>query len=249
MIANSCKLVDRHFAGTITPSDERALRSHLSGCAECRERYDRWLVLARFDRSVPSAEDRIGRGLGLGRTRRVPTRTMALAFGLAAACAVVVIAVRAPETVPETVREMRARGGGPIANSEPALYVYRIGGGGGPGRPVLDGVVHHGDELAFAYRNSAGWQRLLVYAVDPAGRVYWYHPGWIDAAAAPVAIPIEPAAERSELPEAIAQPLPVGPVWLHAVFLDEALDVRAVERGQRPERFKELVIPLTVVQD
>jgi hypothetical protein len=248
MTARSCKLVDRHFAATITPSDERVLRSHLSDCAACRERYDRWLVLARFDRSVPSAEDRIGRGLGLGRARRGTTRSMALAVGLAAACAVVVVAVRAPQAVPEAVREMRARGGGPVAMSGPEVYVYKVGGGG-PARPVLDGVIHRGDELAFAYRNSSGWQRLLVYAVDPAGRVYWYHPGWIDAAEAPVAIPIDPAAERRELPEAIAQPLPVGPVWLHAVFLDEALDVRAVERGQRPERFQDLVVPLTVVQD
>ena len=117
------------------------------------------------------------------------------------------------------------------------------------GRPVLDGVIHTGDELAFGYRNRGGWKRLLVYAVDPAGRVYWYHPGWLDAAESPVAIAIDAVDERRELPEAIAQPLSAGPVWLHAVFLDEGLDVRAVERGERPERFKELVVPLTVVQD
>ncbi len=244
MSCASCALVDRHFAGTIAPHDERVLRSHLAGCAVCRERYDRYLVLAQLDRRIPSAEDRLARGLGLGRVRHARSRTMALAFGLAAACAVIaVIVVRAP--APEG--ELRARGG-PIATTEPELYVYRIGGGS-PARPVLDGVIHTGDELAFGYRNRGGWKRLLVYAVDPAGRVYWYHPGWLDAADTPVAILIEPIDERRELPEAIAQPLSAGPVWLHAVFLDEQLDVRAVERGQRPERFKELVVPLTVVED
>ena len=247
MTAPSCKLVDRHFAGVITPSDERVLRSHLPGCAECRARYDRWLVLARLDRKVPSAEDRLARGLGLGGSGRASTRSTALVVGLAAACAVAVIVVRAPATAPPDIRELRPRGE-PIAMSGPALYVYRVSGGG-PARPVLDGVIHSGDELAFAYRNTGGWQRLLVYAVDPVGRVYWYHPAWTDAASAPVAVPIEPAAEHRELPEGIAQPLPVGPVWLHAVFLDEALDVHAVDRGQRPERFKELVVPLTVMHD
>jgi hypothetical protein len=171
---------------------------------------------------------------------------MTVAFGLAAACAIAVIALRAP--APER-GELRARGG-PIATSDPELYVYRIGGGAsGSARPVLDGVIHTGDELAFGYRNRGGWKRLLVYAVDAAGRMYWYHPGWLDAADPPVAIPIDAIDERRELPEAIAQPLSAGPVWLHAVFLDDGLDVRAVERGQRPERFKELVFPLTVVQD
>ena len=243
MSCASSSLVDRHFAGTIAPDDERALRGHLPGCAICRERYEGYLVLARFDRSIPSAEERLARGLGLARRRAPWARSMTLAFGLAAACAIAVIALR-PVQDPEG---LRARGG-PIATTDPELYVYRIAGGG-PARPVLDGVIHTGDELAFGYRNRGGWKRLLVYAVEPAGRVYWYHPGWLDAAEAPVAVSIDAADERRELPEAIAQPLPAGPVSLHAVFLDDGLDVRAVERGVRPERFKELVIPLTVVQD
>jgi hypothetical protein len=246
MSCGSCSLVDRHFAGTIAPHDERALRSHLPDCAICRERYERYLVLAQFDHRIPSAEERLARGLGLARWRPPRARSVTLAFGLAAAAAIAVIALRAPVPGPE----MRARGG-PIATSDPELYVYRIGGGagGGPARPVLDGVIHSGDELAFGYRNRGGWKRLLVYAVDPAGRVYWYHPGWLDEGTSPVAVPIEAVDERRELPEAVAQPLPAGPVSLHAVFLDEGLDVRAVERGERPERFKELVVPLTVVQD
>jgi hypothetical protein len=244
MSCGSSALVDRHFAGTIAPHDERALRGHLPGCAICRERYERYLVLARFDRSLPSAEERLARGLGLARRRPARARAMTLAFGLATACAIAVIALRTPVPDPG---QMRARGG-PIAASDPELYIYRIAGGG-PARPLLDGVVHAGDELAFGYRNRGGWKRLLVYAVDAAGRVYWYHPGWLDAADSPIAIPIDAVDERRELPEAIAQPLPAGPVRLHAVFLDEGLDVRAVERGERPERFKELVFPLTVVQD
>jgi len=237
-------LVDRHFAGRITPDDERALRGHLAGCAACRERYDRYLVLAELDRRIPSAQDRLARGLGLAQPRPVRPRAVAFAFGLAAACAIAVVALRAPAPDPA---EMRARGG-PIASAEPELHVYRIPAGGAP-RPVLDGAIHAGDELAFGYRNRGGWKRLMIYAVDPAGRVYWFHPGWVDPAATPVAIPIDPADERRELPEAIAQPLPAGPIWLHALFVDEPLDVRAVEAGRRPERRTELVVPLTVVQD
>jgi hypothetical protein len=59
------RLVDRHFAGTISPEEERALRPHLPGCRDCRAYYQRYLVLARFDPAALAAEERIARGLGL----------------------------------------------------------------------------------------------------------------------------------------------------------------------------------------
>jgi len=236
----SRSLVDRHFAGTISPADERALRGHLETCATCRERYDRYLLLARLDRSVPSAEDRLARGLGLSRPRRAwrPLAVVALGF----AVALLVFQLRSPDPQAYVAR------GGAAVDPDQALYVYRIAAGGVP-QPVLDGVIRTGDELAFAYRNRAGWPRVLVYGVDQGGRVYWYHPGWTDPAATPVAVPIEAGPERHELPEAVAQPLPPGRLQIHAVFTDEAVDVRAIERGAVPARATEIVVSLDVLHD
>lgn len=233
-------LVDRHFSGTLGASAERKLRTHLPGCDTCHRRYERYLLLARLDRSVASAEERLARGLGFS-PRRPRVRWLGFVAGLAAAAAVPMLVLRTPEPA------YLARGG-PLVEPDQALEVYRIGGDGEP-RPVLDGVFHTGDELAFAYRNRRGWAHVMVFAVDQAGRVYWYHPGWTDATASPTAIPIEAGPARHEIPDAVAHRFPPGRIWLHALFSDEAPDVRAVERGLRPERREELVIPLDVVQE
>ena len=231
-------LVDRHFAAAIAPRDERTLRGHLAACASCHARYERYLLLARFDRSIPSAEHRLARGLGLSR-RRPWARPMAIALSLAA----VLVVVHARSLRPGDAPDYAARGGA-TADADPALYVYRIVDGGPP-QPV-DGMIRGDDELAFAYRNRAGWSRLLVYAVDDAGRVYWYHPGWTDASAAPTAVAIDGGPGRHELADAIAQPLPPGRLRIHAIFTDEAIDVQAIERGERPARRAEQVIALDV---
>ncbi|HEX3757049.1 MAG TPA: hypothetical protein VHW23_00015 [Kofleriaceae bacterium] len=239
----SRSLVDRHFAATITPHAERALRQHLPDCEVCRERYERHLVLASLDRRVPAMQDRLARGLGLAPPRRPATRWAGLALGLAAASAALVLLWQAP---PQPAPPL-ARGGG-VHDADQALYIYRIAPGESP-RPVLDGAIRAGDELAFAYQNRRGWTRLLVWAIDEAQRVYWYHPGWTDPAATPVAIAIDAGPDHRELPEAVAQPLRPGRLWLHALFTDEAVDVRAIERGQRPARGEDIVIALDVLPE
>jgi hypothetical protein len=85
------------------------------------------------------------------------------------------------------------------------------------------------DELAFAYRNERGKAFLMIFAVDAAGRVAWYHPGWTDAASNPKAIAITKQVGFNELPEAVRQPLQGDRIALHALFMDSALDVRSIE--------------------
>jgi hypothetical protein len=231
--------VDRHFRCALAPHREIQLRAHLAACESCHRRYERYLLLAQLDRSIATPGDRLAYGLGLAPRRRAWSRPMAVAVGLAT---VLVALWLWPAAQPAYV----ARGGATV-DSEQALYVYRIAPGCAP-QPVLNGLIVNGDELAFAYLNRAGWSRLLVYAVDRAGRIYWYHPGWADPATAPVAVRIEPGPGRHELPEAIAQPLPHGPVEIHAVFTDDAVSVQSIERGTRPARAQELVIPIQVIE-
>jgi len=231
-------LVDRHFAGQIAPSDERALRVHLPTCGVCRERYDCYLILAELDRGVPAMQDRLARGLGLAPRRRPWSHPLGVALALAAALVALSLWWPAPPYVP--------RGSAGMDTSQ-ALYVYRIAPGGTP-QPVVNGVIGDRDELAFAYLNRAGWHRLLVYAVDETARVYWYHPGWTDATTDPVAVRISTGVERIELPEAIAQPVPRGRLEIHAVFTDDPVTVQAIEHGTRPGRAVEVIVPIQVTE-
>src|SRR4051812_48559833 len=93
-MAEACSrrpLVDRHFQLQTTPEEERALREHLPGCESCGARYARQLVLARIAPSAPSAEDRLGAGLGFGRRKRAQWGIwVAAATALAASAAVAV---------------------------------------------------------------------------------------------------------------------------------------------------------------
>ena len=81
--------VDRHFDGTLSASEEHAMREHLPACTGCRARYERRLLLAELDPAALSAKDRIGRGLGLAKPAPIALAARwgapAMAFAVAAA--------------------------------------------------------------------------------------------------------------------------------------------------------------------
>jgi hypothetical protein len=214
-------LVDRHFAGRIRPADERRLREHLSGCAGCRDRYERHLLLSRLDPRALPAQERLGRALGLdGREPR--SRLWVPALGALAVACLALLMVRLPGAGQEG---FTARGSGvdPLAES---LVVYAVG----PQGPAPAGAsLGAHQELAFAYRNPEARRYLMVFAVDEEAHVFWYHPSWTDPGEDPAAIPLQPGEALHELPEAISQPLPVGRLTVYGVFLDEPLTVRQVE--------------------
>ncbi len=227
---DSMRLVDAHFSrGGLSPRRERVLREHLPTCVTCRARYERHLLLAEVDRSIPTAQERLARGLGLAapasrdRGWRAP---LALALALGLGTLVLVPRLVAP---PRADEGFTPRGGtearGP-ATAPPALEVYRVRGG--KAEPT-QGLVHADDELAFAYRNPEGLPFLMVFATDAAGQVYWYHPSWTDAEASPTSVPAQPGEGARELPEAVRHPLPAGMLVVHALFTREPRSVREVE--------------------
>ncbi|MFP2906196.1 hypothetical protein ACLESD_14245 [Pyxidicoccus sp. 3LFB2] len=216
-------LVDSHFSGNIHPRDERRLREHLPGCATCRERYERNLLLARLDPKALDARTRLARGLGLdAREPFMPWKLMLVP--VAVAC-LALLMVRGPWSGAGDDGFTPRGTGNAVADAK--LLVYAVDPGGSTA--LLGPTLRAGQELAFAFRNPDSHRYLMVFARDAAGRVYWYHPSWTDPAANPSAISI-PAGERvHELPEAISHPLEPGPLFLHAVFLDAPLTVRQME--------------------
>jgi hypothetical protein len=213
-----------HFAGTISPRAERKLRFHLAECASCRDEYEKYLVLAEIDPAALSAEERIGRGLGV---RSRPARIAVPLLASAATVCAVALALAFPLGVgdPGVADEGFAPRGAVQASDE--LVVYRIRAGEKPERAPRR--MRRTDELAFAFTNPSGFAYLMVFGVDLENRVHWYHPAWSDPNAAPRAIPIAKGAALHELPEAIAHELKGPTLHLFAVFSNEPFDVREIE--------------------
>lgn len=226
--------VDAHFAGTITPDDERAMRTHLSTCENCRARYRRRLVLAKLDPQALPPDVRIAQGLGL-RKDRTPRRFVWPAAGaFLAAAAALLFFLRAPQAGDGFAA--RGEDGGPrvdqVAASSP-LHVYQVpskeDGSVGP-VPVFE-TVHRHAELAFAYENRDRKKYVMIFAVNEAGRVYWFYPGWTDPTGNPRAIAITAEAGLHELPDAVVHRFDGTRLDIHALFLDEPMTVREVEQA------------------
>ena len=213
--------VDRHFAGTISPDSERAMRAHLSACDTCRTLYARHLLLARLDPQALLSTERIARGLGL----RPRPRITAMRVGLATATAVAAAFLL---RLHSAGGEFSPRGN-VVGFEAPSsrVFIYDVSAGKQP--TLAQDALQSGAELAFAYENGAAKHRLVVFGTDEHGHVYWFHPAWTTEADDPVAIPIEAGGQRRELPVAIRQPVDGTHLEIHSVFLDEPISVRQVE--------------------
>jgi hypothetical protein len=229
--------IDAHFAGTISPEDERSMRAHLSDCERCQLRYRRHLLLAKLDPHALDAEERIGRALGISKPQRVtssssPFTTLVrgvtpirIAATLALA-AVLVLWLRTPRDEGFTSRGSGSMNQGPASR----IVVYRVGAEPRDGAPSpVTRSIRRDDELAFAYENGAKKERLMVFGVDEHGHVYWFHPGWSNEGENPSAVAIAKDGGRQEIREAIAHRLDGERLEIHAVFVDAPLTVRAVE--------------------
>jgi hypothetical protein len=195
-------MIDRHFAGRISVADERAMRDHVASCEACRGRYRRHLVVEALDPDALGTQRRLAVGLGLRPRRRARWLVPAV---LAFAAWALVVGGRGGSH-----HDMTARGGG-----RDDVVGFRVRDGA-----VLAGAISRDDELSFAYRATGAHGFLAVFAIDVAGRVYWYYPAWTDAGTAPAAVAIHASPDLVELPEAIRHDLHAGALWIYAAFLD-----------------------------
>jgi hypothetical protein len=231
---NTCEeshrwLIDAHFAGGLSQSQETRLRAHLPDCPYCREIYQSYLIAEQLDPGGSSPRARLAAALGLSAasTSTGLRRGSRLGLGmlaLAGAAGIVLFVTRAPTSQDDFVSRGSVTGS---PSSDLDVAVFRVHGDRDSER-VRDRVSAR-DELAFAYRNERGKAFLMIFAVDATGRVVWYHPGWTDAASNPTAIPITRQVGFKELPEAVRQPLQGDLIVLHALFMDSAVDVRSIE--------------------
>jgi hypothetical protein len=215
--------VDRHFAGAIRREAEHALREHLTGCDECKQYYQRHLLLAKLDPRALDAKTRLAVGLGLRARHARPMGLAVLGFAVAAAAALVMTAPRQADP------GFTARG---MAVDAPAVHlsVFRVVNG--TALPVSD-RIDAADALAFSYENRAGKSRLMVFGVDEHQHVYWFFPAWQDPASDPQALSIAATEHPVELREAVVHALDGQSLEVRAIFTDEVLTVREAERRIR----------------
>ena len=222
--------IDDHFALRLSTAEEAALRTHLPGCASCRARYERHLLLARLDPRAPTPQQRLSRGLGLrlAAPRRLWGSPVLVAAALAAVMLVMVVRGRQAEH--PAMDGFGARGNGTAEQA--FLWVYQVSDGT---PPRLAGTrLAAGEDIAFAYANPAGKKYLSVFAVDEHGHVYWYYPAWPAGASPPLAMPATAGAGPHELPEAVRHDFDGHHLDMYALFADEPLDVQALERWVVP---------------
>jgi hypothetical protein len=222
------RLVDGHFTKGLSPADEARLRDHLPGCADCREAYASYLAAEKLDPKALPPRERLATALGLpsGVKRRQGIRWGIGALSAVGAMALLLVATSSTSSI-NPGNGIAARGKG-IENTEALeVAVFRVKGERESMR--VHDAVSPGDELAFAYRNEVGKAFLMIFAIDGGGHVAWYHPAWTDPAENPRAVPITKQVGFKELPEAVRHSLQGPSLTLHALFMDEALDVHAIE--------------------
>jgi hypothetical protein len=223
-------LVDRHFQGRLTPTEEVGFRAHLPDCPICQARYQRQGLFAELSGARPGRVDRIALGLGLppsGPTRQLTPIRVALPVLALAAC-LALLATRGLRGGAEP--EFASRGRASLAATA-SLEVFRVPPSGAPVR--AQGWVGAGDELAFAYRNPGGFRHLLVFGLDDRGELHWFHPAWTDPRQDPLAVPAQPGVGPHELGEAIRHELPGRLLRVVGIFTNQPLSVRETERRVR----------------
>ena len=220
------RLVDGHFSKGLSPPDEARLRDHLPICADCHAAYQAYQNAEKVDPKAIGPRERLATALGLP-TEVGWSHRRSVRWGIGTVSAVGAVALLLVVTSAQPRHEIAARGSAIEGAESLEVAVFRVKGERESMR--VNEVVSPNDELAFAYRNELGKAFLMIFAVDGAGRVAWYHPAWTDPADSPTAVPITKQVGFKELPEAVRHPLQGPSLTVHALFLDKALDVRAVE--------------------
>ena len=200
----------------------------------------------RFD---ATASARLQRAVGKLAADPAPRRSRWLTFAIPAAAALAVVAVVSPMVRTGDHSGIQARGPTHAsvarAGRAPELLVFRVSPGGHS--EPLGETVRCNDELAFGYRSEGtAERRLLVFARDSGGQIYWYHPAWTDPADNPEAVTILGEAGVHELPAAVVQPLPAGVVEICSVFTARRWRVReaeaAIARGDLPSDCRRVTV-------
>jgi hypothetical protein len=110
-----------------------------------------------------------------------------------------------------------------------SVHIYRVEADGEPSR--VTGPLEKNSALLFSYANLAiphlGY--LMIFAVDSASEVFWFHPSRAPGGADATSLPVVRSGTHVPIPEVIRHDLALGDVEIYAVFTLEPLHTRDVE--------------------
>jgi hypothetical protein len=181
--------------------------------------------------AAPPTLPRRGRGAGY-----------AAAF---AACAALAITAYQRGAPPE--REFRAKAAqtGREAERWSGIHVFRVREDETP--EPLESELLQGDGLLFTYRNEGRepYRYLMIFALDAAAEVHWFHPAYEQAGMDPESIPIAATSGDTLLPAVIHHDPAQGPLTFYALFTNGALRTSEVEAWltTRPPRSSSALAP------
>lgn len=231
--------------GGIPPNQEPSLRSHLSGCSECRQSLDDVRQLVTDLSPAPIDEPAFVRQVMAGvvargavttsagtRRRRPDTRTRFAAAVAITAMAAGVLLVLGSRHREELDGQVAARG----MEQAPTLsrnVGIRLLAGDGKLAPLADGsLVAPETTFVAAYTNlHPNPVHLIVFAVDAANVVHWLYPAYTRPDEDPPSVSIERSSRERVMPTSVVLDAPAeGKLRVLSLATEAPLRVSDIER-------------------
>ncbi|MEQ9496547.1 MAG: hypothetical protein RIT81_06805 [Deltaproteobacteria bacterium] len=231
-------LIDRQFEqGALPPDDAQRLREHLASSPDARAYYDAHVRLERTleGEDVPDAQLARLEALGPPAPAEVlddeladsaPKRRAPFALGGIGAVLAVAASVAIVALVDDG--EVRTRGG-PASGAKAWINVFAASGDAV--RPLTDGATVAKDSgLLFSYSalRDAPFRYFAIAARDESGRVYWFHPAFVDDVS-PQSLALDVGVADRELSERVFVDWSPGRARICAIFTREALMIAEVD--------------------
>lgn len=222
--------------------EHSAWQAHQQQCARCQQAWVTFQELTA-DLALPVDVDEtdVARAV-MEQVRRTEHRWAAWRrswsawlLAPAAAAAMVVISVLAlPESEmplydPNT-EGFAARSGSASLDRWVSLQVFETHRDG-TGFERVQGAIAADAGLLFAFENrkASGLGHLMIFGVDAAGDVFWYHPAFTSPSENPTSLAIEFTQKPRELMEAVEHDLKPGWLRVFGLFTTAPMDVANVE--------------------
>jgi hypothetical protein len=231
----------KYLEGEVTSSRAEDIESHLAECRDCRQSFEKLRALTRsigeMDEElaeidlVPDLHRAIAAEPEPARRWRLfpALAAVSVACLLAVAGTLVWMATRDTPRPSDAYRVKSAAPAGIQTNRWAGMHVYLLTAEGGT-RP-LEKKLPGNASLLFGYTNLGEnpFSRLMIFAVDQKGSLFWFHPAYLKEGSDPVSIQIRPDQAGIELPEAVQHDFEPGPLVLYALFTRRPLRVSTIE--------------------
>jgi hypothetical protein len=231
----------------VTRSEAAEIEAQLRDCAVSRRRLDRLDelrgALSRLPEELDGVDlvDGVRQAIAVARPRddlRARHAMWRRSAGFAAAA--MVVAVVAGLAVWRSAGHARVEEGVRAKSSAPGvaedrwvgIEAFRVGEDG-TARPLGDAAqIRSGDGLVLRYTNLGRepFGHVMVFAVDAARAVHWYHPAYEVAGSDPSSVAILRGSSVA-LADAVHHDLPPGPLVIYGLFTRAPIGVVAVERA------------------